>query len=88
VQQVAEGLVAYAARHFAEEEAWAADLGIDIAAHHQHHELLLAHLDDMLTHSDRIRAINFVYTWLSVHIDIVDRQLVAAIRALRRPNGR
>ena len=34
VQQVAEGLAVYAAFHFADEEAWAADRGVDISVHH------------------------------------------------------
>ena len=77
VQHVAEGLAVYAAFHFASEEAWAADRGVDIAVHHDQHNELLARLDLILGRADRMHAIALIQDWLVTHIDVEDRALVA-----------
>jgi len=76
VQQVADGLVAYAVRHFTNEEAWAADRNLDIAVHHDLHNQLLARLDELLQTANRMSAMALVYDWLTTHIDVEDRTLV------------
>ncbi len=76
VQQIAEGLNIYAARHFVDEEGWAADQGIDIAEHHNLHNELLTRLDALLNRADRLPVMSLLYDWLTTHVDIDDRKLV------------
>ncbi len=77
VQQVVDGLAAYAAYHFAAEEAWAIDRGVDIAVHHGQHNELIARLGPLLTHPNRMKAIALLQDWIITHIDVEDRALVA-----------
>lgn len=79
-EQVAAGLLAYAAGHFAAEEAWAADRGIDIALHQQQHDALLDRLERLRDGATRIAVAALAYDWLVVHIDVEDRALVALDR--------
>lgn len=79
-QQVAEGLLAYAAGHFADEEAWAADRGIDITQHQFRHNELLARLEPLQNGVGRTTVAALVYDWLIRHIDVEDRALVARNR--------
>jgi hemerythrin-like metal-binding protein len=81
-QQVAEGLMAYAAGHFADEEAWAADRGIDITWHQRRHDELLARLEQLPHGVGRTMIAALVYDWLIHHIDVEDRALVAQDRTL------
>lgn len=76
-QQVAEGLLAYAAGHFADEETWAADRGIDITQHQFRHNELLARLDALQNGVGRTTIAALVYEWLIRHIDVEDRALIA-----------
>jgi hemerythrin-like metal-binding protein len=73
VQQVVDGLTAYAAHHFAAEEAWAADRNVDIHAHHRQHNELLTRLDRLLARPNRMQSIALLADWLTTHIDVEDR---------------
>lgn len=76
VQQVADGLLAYASRHFAEEETWAFELGLEIGEHQQRHDRLLAKLELLQDGAKRVHVTALAFEWLSVHIDVEDRALV------------
>ena len=77
VLQIAEGLIAYAAGHFEDEEAWAAEYGVDIAAHTHLHNELLTRLDNIQARNGHLEVVALLYDWLTTHIDTDDRALVA-----------
>lgn len=86
-EQVAEGLLAYAAGHFADEEAWAAEQGLDVARHQSRHHELLARLDALQNGAGQAVIGALVYEWLITHIDVEDRALVEQARRARGRAG-
>lgn len=80
-RQAAEGFIAYASGHFASEEAWAAGRGVDIAQHRRRHAVLLKRLDDLVRMPSRANTLALAYEWLTTHIDIEDRALIARVGA-------
>jgi len=92
-QQVADGLLAYASRHFADEETWAFELGLEIAVHQQRHDQLLANLEMLQDGAQRSHVTSLAFEWLTIHIDVEDRALVEQHRIavetgrIRRPPG-
>lgn len=78
--QVVEGLLAYAARHFADEEHWAYIRGIDFAGHQQLHDEIIGQLEAIYAGEGSVDAAALAYQWLVRHIDVEDRSLVAMQR--------
>lgn len=81
--QVVEGLLAYAARHFADEENWAYIRGIDFARHQQLHDDIIAQLEALYAGDASVDAAALASNWLVRHIDVEDRGLIAAQRSTR-----
>jgi len=80
IRPVLQGLLAFAASHFHDEETWAIAHHVDVTNHHLQHERLVNVVTDLLSRTklSRIETQSLVYDWLTTHIDVDDRALVMA----------